>query len=198
MGRLSRVAAAVVFLGGCAADFHRAQDDGSPGKWRWDVKTLTDDSAKAIDPSAPTALTVREASLWLPPAEQELRLRTPRGVRAQEYRAFRVIGEAVAFKFEPDGDCHLLITDPGDTVRLGVEIVNPDFAQQSPFFRVLQVARHTVEQRFPHPTRSEAGYTSIPRIPVSVVGVGFWDERHGERGLWNGFELHPVLWLAFR
>src|SRR5262249_18007831 len=37
-----------------------------------------------------------------------------------------------------------------------------------------------------------------PNVPVTVVGIGFFDEIHGQHGVApNGIELHPVLAICF-
>ncbi len=38
-----------------------------------------------------------------------------------------------------------------------------------------------------------SAYHPLKGIRVTVTGVGFWDELHGQGGNGNGFELHPVL-----
>jgi hypothetical protein len=39
----------------------------------------------------------------------------------------------------------------------------------------------------------------VPRTPVTVTGVGFFDRVHGQTGvaLKNGIELHPILAIEF-
>jgi len=37
-----------------------------------------------------------------------------------------------------------------------------------------------------------------PNIPVTVMGVGFYDPIHGQEGVApNGIELHPILEIKF-
>jgi len=60
---------------------------------------------------------------------------------------------------------------------------------------LLQSARSAMESLAHRRAARKTGYTSLPHIPIEIVGVGFWDDPHGQRGLKSGFELHPVLSL---
>ena len=174
------------------------QEAGHPGKWRWDVKTLTDADADRVNFTAPIRLTIAEAAGFSPPAEQELGVRTPRGVRPEELNLYEIEAEAVAYKFEPDGDYHLLVADSQGTTRLGVEIVNPGFASASAQIAAIRSTRQNFDKWVGGKPRTETGYTRIEHVPVRITGVGFWDDPHGQRGLASGFELHPVLSIDFK
>ena len=95
-------------------------------------------------------------------------------------------------KLEDDSDYHLIVSDGSRSMI--VEVPYPGcVTPSSPFFCTITHARHEVEQ-YLHPTTS-AGF---PSYTVSLVGVGFFDEIHGQTGVApNGIELHPVLRICF-
>ena len=95
-------------------------------------------------------------------------------------------------KLEDDSDYHLVVSDGSGSMI--VEVPYPGcVTPSSPFSCTITHARHEVEQ-YVHPGTS----ASFPSYTVSLVGVGFFDEIHGQTGVApNGIELHPVLRICF-
>jgi len=168
-----------------------------PGVWRWNVKTMADPAAKQINLSSPEALTVKTATEFSPP-DDRLLTKTPRGVGPEEMQAYTIEGYIIKYKGEPDGDYHVLISDDAKDVEhvLGVEIVRPDYAPNSPFKSTFAAVRQAFESIVVKaPSKGGSYRTLVTPMKVKMTGVGFWDETHGQHGLHSGFELHPITKL---
>jgi hypothetical protein len=99
-----------------------------------------------------------------------------------------VDGLLIRHKIEEDSDIHVVIADPGGHTMI-VELPAPQCVGSSPFLPAIRTVRRAFVARF-HPRAT----WQRPRLRVHVVGVGFWDYRHGQSGVANnGIELHPVL-----
>lgn len=85
---------------------------------------------------------------------------------------------------ETDGDVHLILADTGSVpATLVAEIPDSACAVGSQFAARYAAARRDLR-------------TAGPGALVEIEGVGFFDYRHGQRGMAeNGFELHPVVSL---
>lgn len=170
-------------------------DGTTPGKFRWDVKTLSDNTASKVKFANPVSVTPTDISGWSPPnipRSFKGTSKLPRGAGPQEFQVFQVTASALKIKLEQDGDYHLLVEDD-NLNELGVEIVQPLFAQQSIKLSEIEAVRRTVEQNIHRSPHVDSAYHPLKGIRVTVTGVGFWDELHGQGGNGNGFELHPVL-----
>jgi hypothetical protein len=177
-----------------------ASADEKVGQERWDVKTLTDSRAAGIiDTKQPT--TVAKLALLRPPAS--VADDSPRGLGPEEWNTYRVVGYLRGFNLETDGDYEVMLSDspksdkndPARKTLLCVEIVKPEYVGKKA--AASQIAKfRAVRKQFEKIAQVKGGkvaYTWLRRpVKVEVTGVGFWDERHGQRGLWNAFELHPV------
>jgi hypothetical protein len=183
---------------------------------RWAVKFGTDPDASMVERDRIRDITVPELNR-LP----QLRDDVPIGdntTRLEEERvAYRVSGRLVRFKFEDDDDYHLVITDdslrytPGGSGTAGeetgtsfiAEIPDPkcyagkhgDPQRRSEFEEQLRDARIKFERRFPG---GDGHDTNLGGIPVTIVGVAFYDRLHNQTGrAVNGIELHPILDIVF-
>lgn len=167
------------------------------GKWRWSVKTLADPDGKTVAKLRPVSLTVQHAGDFVAPDESP-GADSPRGVGPEERTLYEVTAYVRSFKGEDDGDFHVLLSDnPSDKGPfLGVEIPRADFAPgtDKTILDKYKEARSTFEKEISLGAASNSKYTVLttPR-KVSIAGVGFWDEVHGQKGLPSGFEIHPVL-----
>ena len=166
----------------------------NPGVWRWSVKTMADLEASQVN-RTPISLTVAEAVKFAKPTVK-LSKNTPRGVEPQEVKSYSVDAFIIKYKAEADGDYHVLLSDDGKdtTLLLGVEVVKPEFAVGSPSIGEFTKVRRTFEDMIQgKPAKGGSYHTLTIPIKVHVVGVGFWDETHGQAGMDSGFELHPVI-----
>lgn len=77
----------------------------------------------------------------------------------------------------------------GDDTMI-VEVPDPDCMSDSPWRERVLPVREAVAKRL-KPTGT---WKTADDSAVTLVGVGFFDKLHGQRGLApNGIELHPVL-----
>jgi hypothetical protein len=159
------------------------------GVERWAVKTGIDPDARLVNQKAvvPTNI-VRLRSL---PAPAFLPLRSR--LRPVETTVWSVDAVLLRYKQEDDSDFHLVIADTGGRTMI-VELPAPQcVGSSSPFLPAIRAVRRAFVARF-HPTV----VWQRPKIRVHVVGVGFWDYKHGQSGVApNAIELHPVLAISW-
>ena len=186
------------------------------GTERWFVKVGTDPDAGLVRTDQIVPITVQGLN-ELP----QLRSSVPGGNNTLRLEAERVVyqvsGRLALFKDEDDGDYHLVVTDdslrytPGgegsDGAETGTsfiaEIPNPDcvagkkgdLSVPSLFAAQLKDARDKFESRFPSGAGAD---TDLHGIPVTLVGIAFYDRQHRQTGrAVNGIELHPLLDIRF-
>lgn len=150
---------------------------------RWPVKTLRDRDRGAVR-MAPVDATVSELTHVPRPPETLL----PGRARfvAQERTVYRVRARLRRVFDGSDGDIHLILADPADPSRVMIaEIPHPLLALGSGLGSVFESERRQIARH-----RRPRGEL------VEVTGVGFFDYYPRGRQA-NGFELHPVLALAF-
>jgi hypothetical protein len=135
----------------------------------------------------------------------------------EERVVYNVSGRLVLFKDEEDGDYHLVVTDdslsytPGGQGTNGLETGTSFIAEipdpacvpgkkgdpntPSRFDTQLRDVRAKFEARFPGGAGAD---TDLGGIPVTLVGIAFYDRPHLQTGrAINGIELHPLLDLQF-
>jgi hypothetical protein len=155
------------------------------GVERWAVKTGIDPDARLVNQKEVVPTTIVHLRSLPAPAYLPLRSR----LRPVETTVWAVDAILLRYKVEEDSDVHLVIADTGGRTMI-TEIPAPQcVGSSSPFVPAIRSVRRTFAARF-HPT----GFWQRPRIRVHVVGVGFWDYKHGQSGVApNAIELHPVL-----
>ena len=186
------------------------------GTERWFVKVGTDPDAAQVPLQAIVPTTVQALNFLpnlqptVPHGDNKFRL-------TEEKVVYQVSGRLVLFKDEDDGDYHLVVTDdslrytPGGQGTEGLEtgtsfiaeIPNPDCVPGkkgdlnvlSAWDAQLRSTRAKFEAKFPAGTGAD---TDLGGIPVTIVGVAFYDRPHLQTGrAINGIELHPILDIAF-
>jgi hypothetical protein len=119
-----------------------------------------------------------------------------RGLSPEEWNTYRVAGYVRGYNLQTDGDYEVLLSDsPNGKALLGVEIVKPEYLGKTAKPSLIAKFRSVRKQfeKIVQVKRPKIAYTWLKHpVKVAVTGVGFWDDRHGQRGLSNGFELHPV------
>jgi len=157
------------------------------GVERWSVKTGTDADIESVDlnpqdTDLATLISFPRPS-YLPPNN-----RVP-----EELLVYLLTDVTLnVYKLENDSDYHLVLFDGASTMI--AEIPDPNCVDaSSPFLAGLQSARHAFDVRY-HPTSR----FQTADIPVTIIGAGFFDFFHGQRGVApNAFELHSVLGICF-
>jgi hypothetical protein len=186
------------------------------GTERWFVKVGTDPDAGLVqlNPIVPTTVSglnnLPKLQNTVPHGNNQFRLQEERVV-------YQVNGRLVLFKDEEDGDYHLVITDdsrnytPGGQGTNGLETGTSFIAEipdpacvpgkqgdpntPSRFDAQLRDVRAKFEARFPGGSGAD---TDLGGIPVTLVGIAFYDRPHLQTGrAINGIELHPLLDLQF-
>ena len=152
------------------------------GVQRWPVKIWIDQDAAKVD-TVPIPITVAE--LVRIPRPQPPFPNSNR-VPGVEFQTFVLRARFMeARPQDADSDIHVVVRDLADErATLVTEIPHPDCAQgYERLARLYEDAR--------------AALRRVPRDGiVEIVGIGFFDTDHGQRGMWpNGLEIHPVLYL---
>jgi hypothetical protein len=149
------------------------------GVQRWPVKIWADDDAAKVD-TVPVPITVAElARLPRPETGFPQRSRVP-GV---EFRTFVLRARFVAaLPQDDDSDIHLVVDLDVAEAMIVTEIPHPGCALQRASPRVFR----------------GSALRTVPRDAIiEIVGLGFFDTLHGQRGMApNGLEIHPVLRLS--
>jgi hypothetical protein len=167
-----------------------------PGKWRWPVKTLSDDLASSVN-FTPKLKTVAYLN-GLPKPSVKLTIGSkdvPRQT-GPERKTYRVEAALVKMKREDDGDYHLVIADRGHPTgrRMVVEFPDAtcDGAATSKKRSAMAAARKALKDgcKKTPPSSFKRGMLEGTAI---VTGVGFFDFLHAGDQAKNGIELHPVL-----
>ena len=158
------------------------------GVERWHVKTGIDPDSKLVSRVAKAATVASLVALHRPAAGSDPNSRS----RPVEVTRYRLHGIITAYKTEGDSDVHLVLSDKGKT--LIAEIPNPGcVGKTSPFATQIAAVQKTWTSKYP----PSSTFATIHQ-PVTLVGVGFFDALHGQRGVApNGIELHPVTSLVF-
>jgi hypothetical protein len=165
------------------------QAQAACGVWRWPVKTLSDPARRAVDfdPIPTSVKRMRQR----PRPSITLSTDTPRTSRT-EFHTWELRARPIQAKLEDDSDVHLVISAPHHAGKtMIVEFPKPSCVA-SAFKR--DTIRHARRQ-FLHNcgTVSSSSWLDLAGR-VTIIGVGFWDEDHGQTGVApNAIELHPVL-----
>ena len=165
------------------------------GVERWSVKTGTDADVTKIDLSAaPHPSTIGAFRQLSPPSP----IPKTRRFGPVETTVWTVDATLTDYKIEDnpstgDSDYHLVLQD-GAGKTIVAEIPSPDCVDDSsPFRPFIAKARAAFDSRL-----TATGSFQTANVSVRVVGVGFFDFAHGQRGAApNVFELHPILDITF-
>lgn len=154
------------------------------GVERQSLKVGRDAAARDV-PLVPHDTTVQ--NLTAAPADL-----SPTRVAPIETTVWRLAARLVAYKGEADSDYHLVLADASGNEMIA-EIASPSCDYGTAWPSQMKQARSEFDVRF-QPTDRFA-YLDVP---VTIVGVGFFDFQHGQRGAAvNGVEIHPVLSITF-
>jgi hypothetical protein len=174
--------------------------------WRRDVKTLADLTQMQIDNllnAKPKATTVEELN-----SEELLIDGTPTQLsngakwenvkrQSSENYTVRIIARIVACgKEENDKDYHIVLQDMNTNMQMVAEIPDPDCPD---------ITNESLKKRFQalrtwFNNNIETPANEIKELPapiiVTIVGIPFWDGKHGEGvhgAALNFREIHPIL-----
>jgi hypothetical protein len=159
------------------------------GVWRWPVKTLSDPARTKVDFN-PIGTQVKFLRSRARPGIP-IGTNTP-GVSRTEFHTWQVRARPIQAKVEDDGDIHLVISVPGAPSKTMIVEFPKKTCVASPFKRFRM--SHARQQFLSNcGAVSSSSWLKLAGA-VTITGVGFWDEKHGQTGIApNGIELHPVL-----
>jgi hypothetical protein len=109
-----------------------------------------------------------------------------------EFHTWKLKARPIQAKLEEDGDIHLVISAPLAPAKTMIVEFPKRTCIASPFKRPKMV---TARHQFLNNCGSVSSSSWLKLAGrVMIVGVGFWDAKHGQTGVApNGIELHPVL-----
>lgn len=165
-----------------------------PGRFRWDVKTLTDSSGPAVIRAEVLQSSVAELALAKPAVKFcILRKKHNHWPRLEdEKKLVKVRAFVTKYNTQHDQDFHILIRSEDEKYKMVVEIPDPEcqiFASSPELKAVFTKARKEFAE-----VQKMLDETGKP-VLVEITGVPFWDARHW----WlkgtapNGREIHPVI-----
>jgi hypothetical protein len=157
------------------------------GVERWSVKTGTDADVDGVDLD-PQSTDLDTLISFPHPGHLPPNNRVP-----EELQVYQLTDVTLTdYRLESDSDYHLVLFDGASTMI--AEIPDPGCVDiSSPFLAGLQSARATFDGRYLATRRWRTA-----NIPVTIIGAGFFDFFHNQRGLApNAFELHAVLGICF-
>jgi Bacterial Ig domain len=184
------------------------------GTERWAVKVGTDPGASNVDLTNRIPISLADL-ISLPEQHPPANDNTTR--LDSETHVYVIRARLVKFKFETnDNDYHMVITDdtlnftkggsaPPSGHSFVAEIPDPNCiagaqgmsSTQSLFMDGIRNARSELETQFPNIDTS-GKFNDAGGIPVQIVGVGFFDFKHGQVGRApNNIEIHPVVDITF-
>jgi hypothetical protein len=161
------------------------------GEFRWSVKTLSDPARHKVDFN-PIGTQVKFLRARHRPSVP-ITSTTPR-VSRTEFRTWKAPARPIRAKLEDDNDIHLVVSVPHHPKRTMIVEFPKKSCVASPFKRYrIGHARQQFLNNCGKVTRTSWLHLAGS---VTLVGVGFWDAKHGQSGIApNGIELHPVLGL---
>ena len=162
---------------------------GACGHQRWAVKTGTDHEAREVNLSYSVPTTVENLDALSRPS----RLPATHRVKPVELSVYLIKATLVEYKRARDGDYRLVLKGrDGNTLVAAIPAPNC-VGSASPFASGVSNARREFNARFKASTAFRRAHT-----PVTVKGVGFFDERRRQTGMApNSIELHPVIDIRF-
>lgn len=119
----------------------------------------------------------------------------PEGARVfpVETTVYAVDATLVAYAREDDSDYHLVLQDAAGRTMIAEIPLPACMGATGPFVEAVSNARREFDANLRATTKFKTA-----TVPVRVTGVGFFDFKHGQRGVApNAIELHPVVDIEF-
>ena len=159
----------------------------SCGVWRWPVKSLLDKARTNVH-FPPIAATVKRFRTKTRPG-MTFGTNTPRSTFT-EFHTWKLKARPRQAIVEDDSDIHLVISVPSAPHKtMIVEFPNPACVRSAFKRRQMKAARASFVNKCGAPSSSSWHYL---KGLVTITGVGFWDEIHGQTG------SLPTVWNSIR
>ncbi len=164
------------------------------GKERSAVKTGTDNDALLVNVAVRNITRIAAMRSWpapdfLPPTKR---------IAPYELKVWVVHTTLTGYKLEDDpntgdSDYHLVLADESNNTIIAAIPSPICVKEESPFFEAIADTREKFDAMF-----QVTGQFQETNMPVRIIGVGFFNFHHGQRGVApNAAELHPVLDITF-
>ena len=163
------------------------------GTLRWSIKTGSDSASTGVS-LLPTLSTIATITAIASPSPFPSGS-TPRTAPTETtVYAFKDVNLIFA-RLEDDSDYHLVMSN--GTTTIITEVPYPGCVSGGPWGCLISRARANVEAAI-GVSNLQLDMGHDHNLTVSVVGVGFWDEEHGQfDSAPNNVELHPILAICF-
>jgi hypothetical protein len=166
------------------------------GKWRWDVKTLTDSDGNHLLSEAPIQSSIDELVNEVPPrvlySGNHIDAQTPRF--DNENLVVEIIAYVTAVKHQDDdSDLHFILASPDSENTMVGEIPDPSCPT---FDNFPELRDHFTKTRLDGMIVWKILKRDKRSVKVKITGVPFWDGTHSNRplGASERFrEIHPIL-----
>jgi len=167
------------------------------GKWRWDVKTLTDKQGIGLLSKTPIKSSIDELVVLKPPkilySANQSDGREPR--MSSETQVVEIIAYVTKVKHESDdSDLHLILRSPNSENTMVGEIPDPAC---STFDRFPVLRNHFTKTRQDGYKVWDFWKNAKRPIKVKITGVTFWDGIHSQNKPKGesqySREIHPIL-----
>jgi hypothetical protein len=160
------------------------------GKYRWDIKLLTDTAGQRVFSMSPLETDIHQLVNISRPSSAERK----NGRAESEKKKVSVDAYIVMFGKEDDKDYHLVLSSLDWKDSLIAEIPEPETEQLKEFTKLknhYRIARTFIDSCIMN--RSKRIHLITP-IKVKITGVLFFDKiGHGKGHAMNGIEIHPIL-----
>ncbi len=165
------------------------------GKWRWSIKTLTDQGALDLLNQQPTSTTISQILTDPEPLSHHLATTSPQDGQLPRFDSEKQLvvftANIIEVKHEADHDYHLVLKDPNTNEEMVAEIPDPNcpsFSGISELQNRFQILRDWVDNNV-----SGTSGDGDPAITVQIQGIKFFDAPlHATGSPPNGREIHPV------
>jgi hypothetical protein len=174
--------------------FCSSQQPPKCGKWRWDVKTLTDKDGSALLLTEPVPSAIDQ--LVMEPSPKILHHNSHADSKLPRFPSENQVVEIVAFvikaKYEEDDkDLHLVLKSPDSEKTMIGEIPDPNCPDFDEFPTLRELFKKT--RKSGNKILDKLNVHAKP-VKVKITGVPFWDSEHKNRSKGPGTrEIHPIL-----
>ena len=167
------------------------------GKWRWDIKTITDPQGVGLLTKKPIKSSIDELVVIRPPkmlySDNQSDGKEPR--MASEDQVVEIIAFVTKVKRESDdSDLHLILKSPNSENTIIGEIPDPECAC---FDRFPSLRNHFTKTRQDGFKVWDYWKNAKRPIKVKITGVPFWDGIHPQNKPKGASqycrEIHPIL-----
>lgn len=179
--------------------FSSLQTPSKCGKWRWDIKTLTDKHGSALLFKGPLPSSidelVKEPSPKILHHDSRIDSKLPRF--PDENQVVEIIAYVIKVKYEKDDhDLHFVLksTTSGNTMIGEIPDPNCPTFDEFPVWREILKKTRKNGNKIWDELKEHSG-----AVKVKITGVPFWDSEHNNRptGSSRYFrEIHPILTIV--